>query len=211
MVQIFAFGHSITYGNWDTEGGWVQRLREFLDERALEKQDEELVSEVLNLGIPGETSEELLERFEDELERRLWEEEEQVIIFQTGTNDSQVLVESGETMVDRKSFRDNLEQLIEKAEEYTENIIVVGEIYTTIEGTIPWAEDKSLSDERLGRYVDTEKEVCREKDVDFINLRSLKDRKEWTDILEEGLHPNDEGHNFIYNEVKENMREKELI
>jgi len=27
MVNILVFGDSITYGAWDEEGGWVQRLR----------------------------------------------------------------------------------------------------------------------------------------------------------------------------------------
>ena len=35
MGRILIFGDSITYGAWDKEGGWVQRLRKFLDERNL--------------------------------------------------------------------------------------------------------------------------------------------------------------------------------
>lgn len=86
-MQFIACGHSITMGFWDPAGGWVQRLREKLDERALEEQDEELVCEVYNLGVSGDYTTDLLERFDEEVERRLWEEDETTIILQIGAND----------------------------------------------------------------------------------------------------------------------------
>lgn len=84
------FGHSITQGFWDTEGGWVQRLRKFLDEKSL-KQPEEYYFEVYNLGVSGNDSRQLLDRFDDELEARLFDEDETLIIFQIGANDIQYL------------------------------------------------------------------------------------------------------------------------
>lgn len=211
MVQLIAFGHSITYGYWDTEGGWVQRLRSFLDERALEEQDEELVSEVLNLGIPGETSEELLQRFEPELEHRLWGDVEQVVIIQIGANDIQRIVDEDRIRVSREEYRENILQLIEKAYEYTEHVLVVSELYTGIEGPIPWDENKELSDERLGEYVDVQREVCEEKDVELIDLRSLLDKEEWLEMLEDGSHPDNEGHQLIFEEVKNGLEREDLI
>ncbi len=35
MTRILVFGPSTTYGAWDIEGGWVQRLRRYLDEKQL--------------------------------------------------------------------------------------------------------------------------------------------------------------------------------
>ena len=49
MTQILVFGTSTTYGCWDIEGGWVQRLRKYLDEKQLD--DPELYYIVYNLGI----------------------------------------------------------------------------------------------------------------------------------------------------------------
>lgn len=189
----------------------MQRLRTFLDRRALEKQEEELVSEVLNLGIPGETSEELLERFEPELKRRLWEEEKQVVIIQIGANDIQRLVEEDRIRVPKERYRENLHRIIDKADEYSDHIFLVSELYTAIEGSIPWAEEKALSDERLGEYVDIQRELCQERDIEIIDLRSLREKDEWIEMLEDGSHPDNEGHRLIFEQVRNRLLDQGLI
>jgi len=76
--DICIFGASITWGAWDSEkAGWANRLRLFLEanhENAF----------VYNLGIPGDTTEDVLARLKSEAETR----EADVIIFSIGTNDS---------------------------------------------------------------------------------------------------------------------------
>ena len=89
MSQILIYGDSITYGAWDTEqGGWVARLRKFLDNKADE--DEKYYYLVYNLGISGNNSTDILSRFEFEAKQRVREEGETIIIFALGTNDSQL-------------------------------------------------------------------------------------------------------------------------
>ena len=39
MKNILIFGDSIVYGARDKKGGWVQRLREFVDEKNLNEKD----------------------------------------------------------------------------------------------------------------------------------------------------------------------------
>ena len=85
MVQVLVFGDSIAYGARDGEGGWVQRLRKFLDERNL------MGCLIYNLGVSGDTVQGLLERFEFETEQRMRKGEEAVFIFEVGINDSQFI------------------------------------------------------------------------------------------------------------------------
>jgi hypothetical protein len=60
--KILVFGDSIAYGDYDKEGGWVIRLRKFLDERQLDSY------ETYNLGIPiDETTEKELGLLEFQL------------------------------------------------------------------------------------------------------------------------------------------------
>lgn len=61
-MQVFAFGHSITQGFWDREGGYITRLRKFLDKKSLENPDE-YYFETYNLGVSGNDSQQLKERF----------------------------------------------------------------------------------------------------------------------------------------------------
>ncbi|MCX6743407.1 MAG: GDSL-type esterase/lipase family protein, partial [Candidatus Parcubacteria bacterium] len=88
MHRILIFGDSITYGAWDKEGGWVARLRKFVDEKIFA--DPNYYNIILNLGISGNNSTDILRRFEFELQQRIKEEGEIVIIFAFGTNDAQL-------------------------------------------------------------------------------------------------------------------------
>ncbi|MDP3998378.1 MAG: hypothetical protein Q8P89_02085 [bacterium] len=69
-IHILAFGTSTTYGAWDIEGGWVQRLRRFLDEKIITANYEHDYF-VYNLGVSGDKSADILERFETETKARL--------------------------------------------------------------------------------------------------------------------------------------------
>lgn len=209
-MQVFAFGHSITHGFWDEEGGWVSRLRKFLDRKSLEK-PEEYYFETYNLGVPGNTSEDLLERFEQELEARIWEEDETVIVIQIGANDIQYLEDRDRINVPKDEYRGNLEELVDQALEYTSNVLLIGELYTTIEGPIPWSEDRHLDDERLEEYVEIQREVSEEKDVPLIDLRSEKSKQEWSDMLEDGSHPDSKGHESIEQKVRSKLLEENML
>ena len=49
-MNILVFGDSIAYGKWDEQGGWVQRLRKYIDKK-YNLIDEPKSWLVYNLGI----------------------------------------------------------------------------------------------------------------------------------------------------------------
>lgn len=210
MVQIFAFGHSITYGFWDREGGWVQRLRKYLDSRALKEQNEERVSDVYNLGVSGQDSGELLDRLETEYKAREWNESQQVILIQIGSNDIQHLKEKSGVRVSKQDYQENLNRILDTAEELADQVLVVSDFYISIEGEIPYAPEKKVSDERLEDYMQIQEEVCRSKNISRIDLRREFGPEEAKEMLEDGLHPNSEGHRKIF-EIVGRKLEKESI
>lgn len=209
-MQVFAFGHSITQGFWDRESGWVLRLRKFLDKKSLEK-PEEYYFEVYNLGVSGNDSRQLKERFSQELEARIWEEDETLILIQIGANDIQYLEEKDEVRVGKEEYRENLEALIRQARNYTGKVVLVSEAYTGIDGPIPWSEEKHLSDERLGEYVEVQRKVAEDKNVPYVDLRGLKEKEEWLELMEDGSHPDSEGHELIYEKVREKLTGNGLL
>ncbi|MFQ6056667.1 MAG: SGNH/GDSL hydrolase family protein, partial [Methanosarcinales archaeon] len=89
MTRIIIFGASITYGAWDKEGGWTRRLRKFLDKKTLSDTNTYFI--IYNLGVSGDTTEDLIERVEFETKQRLKEGEETIFIFSIGTTDSQFI------------------------------------------------------------------------------------------------------------------------
>ena len=64
MTTVLVYGDSTVQGFWDTEGGWVQRLRSYLDKKFLNNPD--CYYPLFNLGVSGDTSKDLLERFQGE-------------------------------------------------------------------------------------------------------------------------------------------------
>ena len=79
------FGDSIVYGKWDSRGGWVARLREYVDE----KYNPAGNVQVYNLGIPGEVAVRMVSRVKQGLEFRVTDPEDEVlVIFAVGVNDS---------------------------------------------------------------------------------------------------------------------------
>lgn len=92
MIKSFlVFGDSIAYGALDAQGGWVARLRAYIDSLTLD--DPNSYFRLFNLSIGGDSIEGLLKRFEYEAEQRLSEEANTTIIFAIGINDAHVFVD----------------------------------------------------------------------------------------------------------------------
>lgn len=76
MAQIFCFGDSITYGAWDVaNSGWAQKLRIYLDKK--QEEDDSLYFLTYNLGIPGEATDSLVNRFLSETKARIREDKQE--------------------------------------------------------------------------------------------------------------------------------------
>jgi len=211
MTQILIFGDSITYGAWDKEGGWVQRLRRFLDEKNLTSPDFYFV--VYNLGISGDTSEDLLERFEFETKQRLKEHKETIVAFAIGINDSQFVHSEGDHRVPIEKFKNNLQELIKLAQKFSLKIIFVGLTPVDEKRTtpIPWDSDKFYKNEYIEKYNQVIKKVCEENKIYFIEIFEKFKATGYQQLLEDGLHPNSKGHKRIFEIVKDFLIKNNLI
>ena len=111
MPHIFIFGDSITYGSWDKEGGWADRLKRFLHDKYLKTRGDYCL--VYNLGVSGDTTKEVLKRFDFETKRRLDKKEENIFIFSIGANDASTYSD-GKNLVEIGEFENNIKQLIKR-------------------------------------------------------------------------------------------------
>lgn len=190
----------------------MQRLRTFLDERALKEQDEELVYYTYELGVGGDDTCSLLDRFHKEMEARYEPGEENIVIFQIGENDHIHSTETGETVVERREFRENIEDLIGQAREFTSNVFFVGAFphYPEFD-KIPYSPEWSVDNERKRDYEEVKKEVCQSKGVPYIDLSGIADERDTGALVEDGLHPNNEGHRMVYEMVRDRLEKESLI
>ena len=124
MAIIYAFGDSITYGAWDIEkSGWAARLRKHLDD--MQERDPNFYALFYNLGIPGETTNGFIARFEIEYKSRLRDGEKAIFIFAYGANDAAYLTEESQFKVPIVTFKENLESMIASAKKISPDILVV--------------------------------------------------------------------------------------
>jgi lysophospholipase L1-like esterase len=192
MKSICVFGDSTAWGAWDMElGGWVNRL--WL-ETAHRSGDE--MCEVYNLSISGGTSRTILERFEAEARIR----EADALIFQTGGNDAYLTSRNGLNQIPLQEFEVNIQRMIERAKKITTNIICMGFKNVDESRTAPvfWKEIYYLNSE-IKKYNERMKDICRKNDVLYLDIFGLLNNED----LEDGLHPNQNGHEKIFAKVKE--------
>jgi lysophospholipase L1-like esterase len=194
-MKICIFGDSITEGYYDEEkNGWANRLKAIFSD-----------DEIYNLGISGDSTEDLLKRFDADIK----DKNPEMIVFAIGTNDSVYLPAEKRNYVDFEKFKENLKTLIEKSKLFTNNIVFVGltPVDESLTKPIPWEIEMHYTNEEIGKYSETIKQICKDEKLKFIDI--LKDLAsiDYKGMLSDGLHPNADGHEWMANKVAKELKQ----
>ncbi len=195
MGNICIFGDSIIWGaKLSFRVGWANLLRNYL-----ESLDGEFFA-VYDLGIDGNTTSNLIERFDVEAEAR----NPDILFFAVGTNDSCFRKTKDNPEVDVETFERNLNKLISKAKRFSKNIVFVGLAKGNDSATIPLPRSitgKCYDKGNIKIYDSIIKKICNKDGLVFIDINEeLSDSD-----FEDGLHPNNVGHMKIFDKVKKNL------
>jgi len=197
MDRLCVWGDSITYGASDTEkGGWVNRLKIYFGG------DDDAPS-VYNVGISGDNTSNLVERFSVECKAR----NPDAILFAIGVNDSQHDID-GKFRVPLKDFRKNLRFLFEEAKKYTDKIGFIGlmKVDDSKVSPIPWNTAQYYDKESVLKFDVAIKEFCEENDLPYLYMYDLLGDENMPD----GLHPDAVGHEKMFLRIKD-FFEKEFV
>jgi lysophospholipase L1-like esterase len=160
----------------------------------LEKQNEDI--ELFNLGINGNTSVDILERFENEAKARTPEK----IIFAFGINDSAYIFSTKEPLVSEMEFESNIDKLINLAKKYTNDITFMGLVLGDDSLLKPYPESskgKSYDHNRATKYNEYVKAHAETQNCKYIYLYDKLTFEDFSD----GLHPNENGHKKMFEEI----------
>lgn len=168
------FGDSVTQAAY-VKVGWVQLFKQYLED----KYKDDFVN-VFELGIGGNTTDDILKRFQCESSAR----NPDSILFAVGINDTK--------FNSSEQFKNNLVKLIEQAKIFTQEITFIGLVLGDYKGEDPFTTEKATDYNRIV------KEVSESNNCKFIQLRQILKPSDFMD----DLHPNEQGHIKMFEVIK---------
>jgi lysophospholipase L1-like esterase len=212
IVEVMIFGDSVTYGVWDNNGGWVQKLREHFDVWNLV--DDRVAYFIYNLGIIDDTTTGIVKRFKSEMESRKYlnEVQKKLVIFNIGLNDSEILLKDNTNRIPKKQFIKNVNALIDMARKYADEVVCMGPTPVNEKEAepVPWDEVKAYKNRTVKEYDSILQTICKRRKVFFIEVFDKFMQVDYLSLLEDGLHPNPAGH-FVLHEIAKDFLEKNNI
>ena len=199
--NIFIFGDSITYGEWDDNGGWANRIRQHYDRQILPTPDDYMI--IYNLGIPSDTSTGLADRLELETRSRLSPNpgvKAIQFVIAIGANDARWLTEDNCRGVELEQYKTNLTVITKAAQRFSNDIVFVG-LLPCIEEDVLHASTKhgwieTYTNVALSDYNNALKQYCLDNAIQFIDLFDTFNTHPES-LFSDGLHPNNAGHQLI--------------
>ncbi|MBI4708985.1 MAG: SGNH/GDSL hydrolase family protein [Candidatus Portnoybacteria bacterium] len=214
LNHIPIFGDSITLGE-ATGGGWVKNLK---NDCTI---DDALVCDIYNCdiynsGVNGDMSPDLLSRFRSNFTSlRIPEADDKIIIFAIGINDSVYNSNTREFNVPKETFRSNMQTLINQAKAYNPtNIILVSltpvdepKVNDALHRYNPYKSYKNIYIEQFNTIL---RSVASANNVSYVDVYTpfYPNR---INLLSDGLHPNSQGYELIYDTVDIFLLAKEML
>lgn len=196
---IYFFGDSITLG-WRDEslGGWPVRLL-----RGLHAEGHAATG--YNLGIRGDTSTRIADRWEDEVRRRR-RDGHALLVFAFGVNDATLEPDGKRSLPVEQTVR-NVRHILDQARSHPVLLIGPAPINEALmherlnaTGDAPMPTSKSIAE--VARRMAAEAKAA---GVPFLDLlESFRDDPAWNESLvqTDGLHPSSAGHDLIADEIR---------
>lgn len=208
MAAVLCFGASITYGVGSASGGWPDYLKRAISARLYAQEGAGEKHEVYNMGIPGETSRQVLLRVENEAAVRRRDMQPEIIsLLSAGTNDSRAFLQPDSYVSTPEQYRENLELLIRKSSGYSARVIGIGLTPVDESRTCPklrprTGEKSWFTNSRIELFEDIFAALAATLKIDFVPLFRQAGRLDWpAHLYRDGLHPNDKGQAWIAEQV----------
>lgn len=205
-MRVLVFGDSIAMGFWDTEGGWVARLRRYYDKKQIADLESARQPTIYNLAVDGDVSSGVLNRIkaESNARRSRWDTERYCVVVAIGINDS-VLID-GRVRVSPDEFGRNVDSIADLAKEFTNRLIIIGltPVEEKIANSRPRIDTKYFNESRIVVFNEELEKVSKKHGITYVPLfDAIRGRlAAGEQLLIDGLHPNNEGHELIFQIVR---------
>ena len=197
-MRVLVFGDSITYGAWDTEAGWVERIKKEAHRQTVESRGSNKL-QVINLGIGGDSSTKILKRMPAEIEARYSANWPFVLVITFGANDERSI--DGKIETPMEQFESNVKGIINLAKQHSDKILFLG--IPPIAKPVVEFKGQEYSDERVKQYEQRMQDIVEESGLPFVPIRPVFEQAGLDRLYTyDDIHPNDAGHQLIAGIVK---------
>lgn len=211
MKDLLIFGDSIAHGVGGQTGGWTDKLKTLLNGQLRNSSGAGTV--LYELGIPGDTARDVLSRFEVELLPRAPHKslQETIVVFAVGVNDSKAANKPNNFLSDQDQYATNMRACIKIAKEHATNVLCVGllpvdESKASPRHTLGGEGVAYFSNRRIEQFEAGLVAVCKQEKTPCVPLFAAVPPNWQQHFLADGLHPNDAGHQWIFEQVKPMFR-----
>ncbi len=199
MYNILIFGDSISAGRGVGKNkSWPSLLAQNFDSK------DKYSTTIHNLSIPGESTNEVLLRFSNEVKVRYKKKSTNdhcTIVFAIGINDTKSIGLSDRVKMSIGDFGKNIERLIQLAHKYTNHIIFVG-LTPVDENKIASMGANYFLNKKILNYSEVVKNICINNRISFVEIIKDVDNINFEKFLaNDGIHLNEFGHKMVYRKI----------
>jgi lysophospholipase L1-like esterase len=205
MKQIFILGASIAYGVGAEKQGWADLIKTHLSNIIYGKNGIGEKIEIYNFSKSDETIDFIKRNLPSQL-KEYKRGGEITAIINIGLNNAKAAGNPTNYLCSIDDYEIQMNELITEVKKQFNNIIIIGYPYHNEEKTFPkinpFTGGKSyFSNQRSQLFNNKLEEICNEQKVRFINIEIEKD--DWINnyLYDDGIHPNQKGHNYIFNSI----------
>ena len=221
MGKLILLGDSVTAGAWDEQGGWANRICSkvmALTAKAYHDKQNSFYCFPYNLGVSGNTVQDLIDRLDDELPRRFDlenEKEEREFLISIGINDVAPDMSLNKSkVVEEQELEEKIRTLISKAQKHSTHFAFTGilPVDEDLVAPLPWDETMVFTNERVQTFENIIENVCAQLGVPFLSLyKPWIKRTDYKDLLFDGLHPNTKGHEILAEQIFQFILDHDFI
>ena len=136
-----------------------------------------------------------------------------IIILSLGLNDSLYLHDQKSFLNSIEEYQANLGKIINIAKQYAEKIFFVGfsPVNESKTDPISWNANETFKNDYIEEYQQMAKNICQEQKIPFIDIWQPFLDCDYQKLLADGLHPNPDGHQKIFELVKDSLVKNKII
>lgn len=213
-MKIVVFGDSIAYWKRDEFGGWVARLRNYLDATYNLGINPKNV-QVFNQCIPWEVAIRLQKRISLELSMRITDEERNennIVLVAVGVNDANPSNWMTKQQTARGDFEGALRNISSIVYERKAKLVFIGLLPIYEECVLgEYWKSQWFTNVVIQEYDAIIEKVARQQNALYVPMFSWGQNNSFANYLVDGIHPGTQGHMMVYERIAVFLRDSDLI